>query len=523
MSMGSWLKTQMKQKLKAIFKGPVVFYPLLFAAFPILFLYAHNIGETSASQIWLPLVISVAATLVLWAVLSLILRSLSKAGLATAIFLVFFFSYGRLYDALEYWGVFVPKHAYLLPIMLFVWGYCVYFIGRAKRDFRITTKLFNITAVVLIAINLFNIVSYQVKVARLSADAPVESTEHTAAAASPAELSILPDIYFIILDEYAHPDTMKEWYDYDNSEFISSLENKGFFIASESKTRTPCTTEVLASVLNMEHFSEEVYWDVRQGIYVEGTSGEAKIFWDQVWNEMLYHKIGYNEVADFLKAQGYQYIVFGNANIEHLWEEYLKDDADLYFNCYEYDSSSLVTEFVHILWNTTMLRPFYHYIAGSQYESVYRRGVLGTLEHLKKVPDIEGPKFVFVHFMCPHLPYVFGPDGEVVAAVNWVNWKDSQYYRGQYIFISAEIEKVVDALLDESEIPPIIVLQSDHGQRPDYPGIVIGADEWQKILNAMYLPGMDADMLYDNISPVNTFRLIFNHYFDADYPLLEDD
>ena len=498
----------------------MVFYPLLFAIFPILFLYAHNISETSASQMWLPLVISVAATLVLWASLSLILRSLAKAGLATAIFLVFFFFYGRFYDGLSYLGVFVPKHAYLLPAMLFIWGYCVYFIGRAKRDFRITTRLLNIVAVVLIAINLFNIVSYQVKVARLSADAPVESTEHTAAA-SPAELSTLPDIYFIILDEYAHPDTMKEWYDYDNSEFISSLEDKGFFIASESKTRTPCTTEVLASVLNMEYFSEEVYWDESQGIYVVGTTGEAKIFWDQVWNQMLYQKIGYNEVADFLKAQGYKYIAFGFSNP---WENYMKDDADLYFNCYESDSSSMVTEFVHILWNTTMLRPFYNYITGSQYESHYRRGVLGTVEHLQKVPDIEGrPKFVFAHILCPHLPYVFGPDGEGVTPVNWVNWKDSQYYRGQYIFISREIEKVIDVLLDEPETPPIIVLQSDHGQRPDYPGIVIGADEWHKILNAMYLPGMDADMLYDNISPVNTFRLIFNYYFGTDYPLLEND
>ena len=70
MSMGSWLKTQMKQKLKDIFKGPVVFYPLLFAVFPILFLYVYNISETSASQIWLPMIISVAATLVLWVVLS---------------------------------------------------------------------------------------------------------------------------------------------------------------------------------------------------------------------------------------------------------------------------------------------------------------------------------------------------------------------------------------------------------------------------------------------------------------------
>ena len=76
---------------------------------------------------------------------------------------------------------------------------------------------------------------------------------------------------------------------------------------------------------------------------------------------------------------------------------------------------------------------------------------------------------------------------------------------------------------EKSETPPIIILQSDHGQRPHHPGIVIGGDEWHKILNAMYLPGMDYAGLSDSISPVNTFRLIFNHYFDADYPLLEDD
>jgi len=32
----------MKQRLKEIFKGPVVFYPLLFAAFPGLFFYGHS-------------------------------------------------------------------------------------------------------------------------------------------------------------------------------------------------------------------------------------------------------------------------------------------------------------------------------------------------------------------------------------------------------------------------------------------------------------------------------------------------
>jgi hypothetical protein len=42
------------------------------------------------------------------------------------------------------------------------------------------------------------------------------------------------------------------------------------------------------------------------------------------------------------------------------------------------------------------------------------------------------------------------------------------------------------------------------------------------ILNAYYLPGVDNDVLYDEISPVNTFRLILNEYFDAGLELLPD-
>ena len=476
----------------------MVFYPLLFAAFPILFLYVYNISETSASQIWLPLVISVAAALVLWVVLSLILRSLAKAGFATAIFLALFFSYGHLCDGLNYLGVFVPKHAHLLPSVLFIWGYCVYFISRAKRDFRITTKLFNITAVVLIAINLFNIGSYQVKLARLSDGMPEESSEHTAA--SPTKPSTLPDIYFIVMDEYARSDTMKEWYDYDSSWFIESLEDKGFFVASQSETLTPDSPQIVAQILNMEYLD------------------------DHPWSDSTYRKLAYNKVADLLRAQGYRYIVFGNWGDVGRWDRYMEDNADLYFNYYQEGTTPLVSEFQEILWGTTMLRPFYYHLIGSQYDTVYRRMTLYTLEHLKAMPEeVEGPKFIFAFLCCPHAHYVFGPNGEYIAPANWSNYGDKQFYRGQYNFISTQIEEMVDVLLKKSEIPPIIILQSDHGQRSHHPGIVIGPDEWRKILNAMYLPGMDYSELSDSISPVNTFRLIFNHYFDADYPLLEDD
>jgi len=43
-----------------------------------------------------------------------------------------------------------------------------------------------------------------------------------------------------------------------------------------------------------------------------------------------------------------------------------------------------------------------------------------------------------------------------------------------------------------------------------------------KILNAYYLPGDGRRLVYDGISPVNTFRLILREYFGADLALLED-
>lgn len=486
----------MKQKLKAIFKGPVIFYPLLFAVFPILFLYVHNISETSANEIWLPLAISVAATLVLWVALSFALGSLAKAGFATAIFLVFFFAYGRFYDGLNYLG-FTPKHVYLLPVMLFIWGCCVYFIRRAKSDFHTTTRWLNITAVVLIAINLFNITSYQVKLTAQDSHAPEETWEE--AAGSQAEHSALPDIYFIIMDEYAHPDTMLKWFEYDNSEFIDSLEDKGFFIARESQTSSTSTDQVLAGLLNLVEYPND-----------ELTANE------------LYKMIAYNSAAEFLRSRGYNFTYFGNEHDKGRWYTYMKDNADHYFNYFVEDfDSPWISEFQRILWQTTMLQPFYYDFVGVDLELAQQRETLDTLEHLKVLPLMEGPKFVFAHLLCPHVPFVFGPEGEFISAENWANYDDRQFYLGQYIFISREIEKVVDELLQKSETRPIIILQSDHGLKL-HGSDIVGADEWRKILNAMYLPGVNYSELSDSISPHNTFRFIFNHYFDADYTLLED-
>ncbi len=326
-----------------------------------------------------------------------------------------------------------------------------------------------------------------------------------------------------LIDEYANPEANREWSGYDDSGFLKALTDKGFIIAEHSRTRSPATPQAIAQVLNMEYLTAGWDWDKAKDNYVEITTAGAAYLSDAPWSDATYRKYAFSKAADFLKGKGYKFIYFGNQIGMDRWNNYMKDNADLYYNYYENASTPWVSEFQNILWDGTMLAPFYPHLFGGEYESSYRRGVSGTLEHLKNIPLEPGPKFVFAHIVCPHEPFVFGPGGEPVDMTYSANYGDKGFYTDQYIFISREIEMVVDALQKKSKPPPVIIIQSDHGLRPHHPGIVIDTEAWHRILNAQSLPGADKADLYDSMTPVNTFRLVFNRYFNAGYELLKDD
>jgi hypothetical protein len=75
---------------------------------------------------------------------------------------------------------------------------------------------------------------------------------------------------------------------------------------------------------------------------------------------------------------------------------------------------------------------------------------------------------------------------------------------------------VVREIIAISASPPVIIIQADHGYDN------ASSSDRMKILNAYYHPGIDQSLLYPSLSPVNTFRLVFNEYFNGNYPLLPD-
>src|SRR5690606_23437614 len=94
------------------------------------------------------------------------------------------------------------------------------------------------------------------------------------------------------------------------------------------------------------------------------------------------------------------------------------------------------------------------------------------------------------------------------------------------------IADITNNILQNSDTPPIIIVQSDEGPEAK---VNYMPHHWQfgdastddikeraGILNAYYFPDHNYTELYQDITPVNTFRTIFRQYFDLDTPNLED-
>jgi hypothetical protein len=56
----------------------VPFYPLLFAVYPVLALYAYNVREVPGSIIWRPLFLSLAGAVLLYCIFKLVIRNWQK-------------------------------------------------------------------------------------------------------------------------------------------------------------------------------------------------------------------------------------------------------------------------------------------------------------------------------------------------------------------------------------------------------------------------------------------------------------
>jgi hypothetical protein len=306
-----------------------------------------------------------------------------------------------------------------------------------------------------------------------------------------------PDIYYIILDGYGRSDILKNIYEYDNSDFLNSLKELGFYIADCSQSNYAQTEFSLVSSLNYNYLEE---------------LGDH-LFSEKIDRPALDYLIKHSALRRNLEAAGYKTVAFATG---FDWTQL--DDADYYLG--PEPSFARLNEFERLLITTTFVRIIQSVNLDEQYADpeLYRERTLFVLDKLDKLSYIKEPKFVFVHLIIPHPPYVFGPTGETVEPIDAGATRSelAVQYRDQAIYISSRMQEIVPKIIANSTTPPIIIIQGDHG-----PTVPSNPQQRMSNLNVYYLPGVDVP-LQPTLTPVNTFRVIFNAYFGQNLELLED-
>jgi hypothetical protein len=487
----------MKTILVKIFNAPWYFITL--AAYPVLALLSHNISQVRYTAGIRPLLISVLSASLLFLLLRLIYQNWHRAAFATALFTVLFYTYGHVIDLLKQkWKIPLPVWLGGLWLVLTVLG--LTWAGWPRMRFQGAALTLNIISLGLTLVSAGQVVRRSVPPGAQS-NQPADPHAQVQTLHIP-EGDTPPDIYYIITDSYARSDLLNANLDYDNSRFISDLEEKGFYVAKCSQSNYPRTDVSLGSSLNLDYLQN-----------LNDKFNPKNEDRTQLWESILHSTARYE-----LEKAGYKTVAFASG---FAFTEITT--ADIYLS--PSPIWSAMTEFETLLIRTTPARNLetlglvdLGQIDGQRYRDRTKL-VLGSMEKLAQMP---GPKFVFIHLLQPHPLFVFGPNGSPTNPApfmdaNGIYSQENYYsgYRNQVEYISNQLEKAVSTLLTDSIRPPIIIIQGDHG-----PWLQTGSDQF-KILNAYYLPGHN-NLLYPTISPVNTFRLIFDTYLGADYPLLKD-
>ena len=484
-------------------------HPLFMALYPVAAMLASNLDQVKPSLGGRSTVVSMLVALGLLLGMRVVSHNWTSAAILTTWGLALFYTYGHVYNmlrGLETAGLSLGRHRVLVPTWLLAGMAGSWLVWKKPGSLSRITAVLNLALGAALVFPIGEILLFQRQTV-IQAEAEEAST-FAEPLSAPTGVR-LPDIYYIILDAYTSADVLRNSFDLDNSPFLDSLGRMGFYVAECSQSNYSQTELSLAATLNLSY---------QENLIDEMKSGEEG-------RRQLWPLIRHSAVRRSLEDLGYRTIAFETG---YYWSEW--EDADLYLAPAHGPFQGL-SAFEATLLRSTAAWALVDILPGlpaflvrdlDRSADAHRERLLYVFEGLENVALVPGPKFVFVHIVSPHRPFVFDAQGNPVD--DDYGWAPSDLgleayqlgYRAQIAYLNGRIEKIVRALVSESEVQPVIVIQGDHGPEEG------SSQDRMRILNAMYLPGHGSDGLYPTITSVNTFRVILNTVFKAGLPLLPD-
>jgi hypothetical protein len=486
-------------------------FPVLGALYPVLALAAGNAGAGASFGGFARAALGAAAVgIAAWGVSALATRDPDRRTLAALAAVVWFSGYGAWERAA--WGT--PPRPIVFLASLLLLAATVGWVARTRRGLATPARIARMTVALVLV---FPLATLAMRPGHAVAGPGAAGT----AAARPAADS-LPSIYLIILDKYSGSRSLAAYHGFDNAPFESRLRRMGFTVGRAAAPNYPHTWLSLPSMLN---------WEPVDAILAGKPERE--------WMGALRASLDDNRTARFLRQRGYEYVFVPST--------------------FPFTDGSTVADRVVAaprrrggldLWAAwvaeTPLRMIPARRAGggaarpTPFPAQSAEEMRRKLEAIAATADGRRPRFVFAHLLLPHEPFVFradctprepfwpaseaGAEGERAKAA----------YLEQVACANRLVERMVADILRRSRVPPVILLQADHGngfitletatgRQPPRAALAPGQlAERMDAFAAYHLPDGGEAALYPGMTAVNLVPAVLNHYLDARLPLRED-
>ena len=468
------------------------FFPynfLLFSVIPLLLIYSSNVGEIPILDIRIPLAISIGLSGILFLCLRLKFTS-TKAGLIISVFLISFILHGNLKSFLHESDIlsnsFFENSLLFGSVFLIISLLSIYIIFKKNYsdDFNKIFTIFSITVILVLIPNiLFFFVdenNFENQNFKIDLNHPLTQT---------------PDIFIILLDEFAGEIQLSNDFDYSLKPFMINLNSMNFQVAQNSFSNYPNTAYSLPSILNMD--------------YLEFIPDKIGI--DSKNTLLAYDLRNDNNFMKILKNNDYKIVSFyggmgssGNASIV---DE--KPCSALNIN------NDLKEKFFQIYIPFTIFKNELINNPLSEKLSCIQNFVKN---HEKNTVS----ELFFIHLRLPHHPYVYDSNGNYNAQSDFAEENKTAYLEQLKFTEKFTLELVSN--IQKTDKDSYIVILSDHGYR--------GQINWKdqnlenlirghNVILAYYFPD-NTPNLPKMTSLVNALRILINEISETKLEILHD-
>jgi hypothetical protein len=316
-----------------------------------------------------------------------------------------------------------------------------------------------------------------------------------------------PDIYFFVFDEYTNNKALKKMWNYDNSDITDWLTSKNFHIPSDTHCNYSFTVFSVSSTFNMNYINRNVGGD--------GTINSNVMKANQSLSD--------NETFSILKKENY--------DIHFLapFKNSIQENGLGHFFDYLVDGQIPGQTLPGSLGGTIIadLRSTKSYYRkdsldfAAQLEQKCKQ-IKSTIDQVEATTDSSvnrKPHFVYGHILVPHVPHIYDSSGQLLTRKESIDIPLYNTYTAQVKYANVLIKQLVSYIQEHNKKNTIIIIEGDHGFRR-FPDSL--SQYALPNFNAIYFPDKNYSMLYDTLSPVNTFRIVFDKYFNQHFPLLKD-